>query len=315
MLTPITLFTYNRLWETRQTVEALKNNFLASESELFVFSDGPKNSAAVQKVDEVRDYLKTISGFKKIHIFESESNNGLAESIISGVSQIVSEYGKIIVLEDDLITNRGFLKFMNDALNFYENEKRIQSVNGFSLFIKDLNNDSDIYFHKRPFSWGWATWSDRWDNEVFNKETLRNEIESEPHLLKQFKEEYGDDIVNMLTGSINNKNDSWYVRWAYNHFKNNNYSLYPKYSLVDNIGFGENGTHCKTINPYIYQLEDKDKKKFNFTDFKKPDSHTTKAFLKNFSIRHRIAIRIKLINSRSGRAQLKSEIMQKLNRK
>ncbi len=313
MLAPITLFTYNRLWETRQTVEALKNNFLASESELFVFSDGPKNIEASLKVNEVREYLKTISGFRKVNIIESENNKGLAESIISGVSQVLTKYDNVIVLEDDLITNPRFLNFMNDALNFYENEKRIQSVNGFSLFIKELNTDSDIYFHKRPFSWGWATWSDRWDTDIFNKQNLRKEIENNPQILKQFKKECGDDIVRMLTGSVNNKNDSWYVRWAYNHFKNNNYSLYPKYSLVENIGFGENGTHCKTINPYFYKLESDNKTNFVFDEFKKPDSKTTKTFLNNFSIKHKIALRLRLLKSRSGRAQLKSEIMQKLN--
>jgi GT2 family glycosyltransferase len=113
---PIALFVYNRPWHTRQTVEALKKNELASESELFIYSDAPKNGKAKEKVKEVREYIKTIDGFKKVTIIERENNWGLADSIIDGVTKIVNEYGKIIVLEDDLVTSPYFLKFMNEAL-------------------------------------------------------------------------------------------------------------------------------------------------------------------------------------------------------
>src|SRR5688572_7223408 len=119
MLAPVALFVYNRPWHTRQTVKALQNNFLADETELFIFSDGPKNDDSKAAVQEVRDYLKTIEQFKNITIIEQEKNLGLANSIISGVTEIVNKYGKIIVIEDDLISSRYFLKYMNDALDKY----------------------------------------------------------------------------------------------------------------------------------------------------------------------------------------------------
>ena len=62
-LAPICLFVYNRLEESKLTVAALQNNFLASESELFIFSDGP-NIDNENKVDSVRAYINTITGFK-----------------------------------------------------------------------------------------------------------------------------------------------------------------------------------------------------------------------------------------------------------
>ncbi len=88
---PIVLFVYNRPWHTRQTVEALKRDEMANESDLFIFSDGPKDGKAKEKVQEVRNYIKTITGFKKVEIIEREKNWGLANNIIDGVTKIVNK--------------------------------------------------------------------------------------------------------------------------------------------------------------------------------------------------------------------------------
>ena len=125
VLSPIVLFVHNRPWHTKQTVEALQQNELAEDSELFIYSDAAKSSKANAAVQEVRDYIYSVSGFKKITIIERKYNWGLADSIIDGVTSIVNKYGRIIVLEDDLVTSPYFLKFMNDALSFYKNEKRV----------------------------------------------------------------------------------------------------------------------------------------------------------------------------------------------
>ena len=110
-LAPIVLFVYNRPWHTQQTIEALQKNELVLESELFIYSDAAKIDDVKQAVDEVRSYIKSINGFKKITIIEREENWGLANSIIDGVTTIVNQYSKIIVLEDDLVTSPFFLKF------------------------------------------------------------------------------------------------------------------------------------------------------------------------------------------------------------
>ena len=115
MAVPIVLFVYNRPWHTQQTIEALQKNDLASESELFIYSDAAKTEQDSLKVNEVRNYVHAIGGFKKITIIEREENWGLADSIIDGVTSIVNQYGKIIVLEDDLETSPFFLRFMNES--------------------------------------------------------------------------------------------------------------------------------------------------------------------------------------------------------
>ncbi|GET24467.1 glycosyltransferase [Prolixibacter sp. NT017] len=306
MLAPICLFTYNRLKETQQTIAALQQNDLAAQSELLIFSDGPKNENVRPSVAEVREFLKTISGFQSVQIMESPENKGLANSIISGVTQVIKQYGKIIVIEDDLITTPNFLHFMNEALDFYKSDKTIQSINGFTPHIK--KNKEDVYFQIRPFSWGWATWGDRWDKEIFDKKKICVEIDSDKTILTNLKKTCGDDIPKMLMDSLQQKNNSWYVRWVYDHFKNQKYSVYPSSSFISNIGFGENSTHCKGINSYVSQSVDIEKTEFKFKDFDFPDSSISKEFLKNFSFINKLKLRVQLLGSKTGRNELLSEL-------
>lgn len=309
MLAPICLFTHSRLSETQQTVEALKHNYLAPESELIVFSDGPKNDNSLPKIEAVRQYLHSISGFKSVKIIESQENKGLANSIINGVNQIIEEHGKVIVIEDDLISSRNFLSFMNQALDFYADDKNIQSINGYSLSLNDKSND--VYFQIRPFSWGWATWKDRWDIKIFNKEKLKSIIDTNPKLLNEFKLKCGSDINKMFLDSINNKNDSWYVRWVFDHFRNNRYSVYPAYSFITNIGYSTEGTHCKGINTYISDPVNKLKIVFDFHDFESLDSKSSREFLYYFSWQYKISLRIKLLITKAGRYQIIQEVKTK----
>lgn len=315
MLAPICLFTYNRLDETIQTINALKKNILAVESDLIIFSDAPKNENAFEKVSNVRNYLKSVNGFKSVKIVEAQKNKGLAKSIINGASEILEEYGKIIVLEDDLITTPNFLDFMNQALDYYQDDRNIQSVNGFSLSISNNVELNGVYFQTRPFSWGWATWQDRWNKTIFDKKRLETEIKSEPEMLKEFKKACGDDILKMFVDSIYDKNDSWYVRWAYNHFKNNTYSVYPMNSLVENIGFGGDGVHCTGINAYKYKMDVRWEREFKLEPFRKPGKQLTKSFLNNFSIGHKVMFRVNLLGTSTGRRQVFSEFKTKLGKK
>ncbi|MBW8332459.1 MAG: glycosyltransferase [Prolixibacteraceae bacterium] len=306
MLAAVCLFTYDRLKETKETVDALKFNLLASESELFIFSDGSKNNSESIKIKTLRNYLKTITGFKSVKIIESSENKGLANSIIYGVSHILEKYEKVIILEDDLVTSPNFLNFMNDALDFYQQDKKIQSISGFSLSLKDKTKD--VYFQTRPGSWGWATWKDRWNPEIFNKEAIKSIVTDNPEILNQFKQKCGNDISKMLTDNFLNKNDSWYVRWAFDHFRKNNYTVFPAYSYVQNIGFAREGTHCKGINTYRSELVQENKRSTDFINFQVPDQQVTRQFLYYFTKQHKIITRLKLLKSKTGRTQVLEEI-------
>jgi hypothetical protein len=311
-LAPICLFTYNRINNTKQTIEALKSNFLASESKLFIFSDGPKNEQALIQVKEVRDYLTTITGFKEITIYNSKENKGLANSIISGVSQIIKLYGKVIVLEDDLLSSKNFLDFMNKSLNFYKDSSKVKSINGFSL---DVNRDSscngsDVFFNKRTYSWGWATWENCWSQKAFNKNSIKSLISKEN--MVGFNKECGQDMSKMLMASINGINDSWYVRWVFQHFLEKKYAVYPYKSKITNIGYGENATHCTTINVLSSRYDFSVNRLFNFDKNEKEDPQLNKIFLGYFTLKFKLIFRLKLLRSVKGTQLLIKDFKEKV---
>jgi GT2 family glycosyltransferase len=309
-LAPICLFTYNRLDETKRTVEALLKNYLSSQSELYVFSDGAKNENDKLKIEAVRTFLKKISGFKSVIVHESLSNKGLANSIISGVTQVLNNHDRVIVLEDDLIASPNFLNFMNQTLSYYKNSNVVQTVCGFSVAIENIQED--VYFQRRPFSWGWATWSEYWDRELFDKEKIKKELQKKITLIDDFKKDCGNNMGKMLLESLDNKNNSWFVLWAFNQYINKNYSVIPTKSFVQNIGFGVDGTHCKGINPYRSNLINTIQTEFKLYPFKSPDTKLTKQFLKYFTLKHKIYVRIRLLKNREGRSLLMQEFKKKL---
>lgn len=243
-LAPIALFTYNRLDATKKTIEALKLNYLASESKLIIFSDGPKNEIDEKKVTEIRKYLKCINGFASVELKESDVNKGLADSIISGVTEIINEYGKVIVLEDDLVTTPNFLNYMNQCLDYYQEEKKIISICGYGLKIrKNKHEEYDVYAHGRSSSWGWSTWKDRWETIDWEVKEWE-EIKNSKKIQRAFNVN-GSDLYSMLRSVQEGNGKSWAIRFCYSQFKQKKLSIFPYYSLVQNIGFNADGSNTK----------------------------------------------------------------------
>ncbi len=250
MKAPIVLFVYNRPFHTCQTVTGLQNNDLAKDSELFIFSDGPKSESDRAKVQEVRDYVKTIRGFKNLTITERINNIGLAQSIISGVTEIVNKFGKVIVLEDDLVTSPFFLRYMNDALEFYDNEKKIMHVSGGTYPIGDFSTDY-TYFLRIPLCWDWGTWKRAWD-DFDNKIEIMQQFNSQMISKVNFDNTYPywEQLELNRTGKI----QTWFVFWYVKVFLTDGLALFPRRSLVKNIGNDGSGVHCGKTDVYDVTL-------------------------------------------------------------
>ena len=240
-IAPIVLFTYRRV--PKDTIESLLQNNLVEKSELYIFSDGYKNEVDKQDVLDVRKYLKTIDGFKSVKIIEAPNNKGLAKSVITGVSEIINKYEKVVVLEDDLVVSSDFLKYMNETLEFYKNDDRIWSISGYGPKLHCLEDyGKDLYLSPRASSWGWASWKDRWDSvdwDVKNFESLKHDKN-----MKSRFEQGGDDMYKMLELQMLGKIDSWAIRWCFSQFLQGKYTVYPKKSKIVNDGFSDaKGTH------------------------------------------------------------------------
>ena len=245
IIAPIALFVYNRPGHTRQTVEALLANTLANQTPLHVFSDAPQNEAARLAVAEVRSYIRSIAGFKSVTIIERETNFGLARSIIDGVTRLCDEYGRVIVMEDDLLVAPGFLTFMNAALEKYALEERVMQISGF-IFSEKLRVARKGLFLNFPTSWGWATWKRAWDKFDLAAEGY-SVLKRNPEMIKAFNLDGRYDYFSMLKRSLAGRVQSWAVRWHLTIFMNKGLVLYPSETLVRNIGFDGSGVNCVAI--------------------------------------------------------------------
>lgn len=240
MKAPITLFTYNRVEHTRATINALQKNKYADESDLWIFSDAAADEKNEGSVDQVRKYLRNVTGFRKTEVIERKTNFGLGNSIIDGVTHIVKEYGKIIVLEDDLITSPYFLKFMNDGLEVYENNDQVASIHGYVYPVSEKLDET--FFLKGADCWGWGTWKRSWDRFEPNGSLLLEKLMTSQQT-HDFDYKGSYPYTKMLQDQINGKNSSWAVRWYASAFLNNLYTLYPGRSLVLHAGGDGSGTN------------------------------------------------------------------------
>lgn len=256
-LAPIVLFVYNRPLHTRRTIEALQKNKLAPESELIIFSDGAKNGQPWDDILEVRRYLRTITGFGEIKIFERDANWGLANSIIDGVTSVISNYGKAIVMEDDLLTSPYFLTFLNKALDFYSSFPAVFSISAYNhpsaLMPFPRGYEDDVYCSPRNFSTGWGTWKDRWENVDWQVKDFAG-LSKSISRIRAFNRG-GEDLYGMLAAQRRGEIDSWAIRWTYAHFKSHAVSVCPVLSYINNIGHDGSGVHCGTSNRYANDLE------------------------------------------------------------
>lgn len=254
-LAPVIVFNYNRPKHSLQVWEELSKNHFASETELYLYCDGPKPTANEEcrtKITELHQLAikfsieaKAQGKFKDIHVVLAEKNKGLANSIIWGVTDVIEKHGKVIVLEDDLLTSPFFLKYMNQTLDYYEDRPSVLSISANRPPIKKMSIPQDysydVFVSLRPFSTGWATWKDRWKRMEWSIDYL-SEMLKDPIWIESFNRG-GDDLTDMLCLQRDGKVDSWAIRWAYSHFKEHGIGILPCIPYVDNIGFDGTGIH------------------------------------------------------------------------
>lgn len=241
-LAPIILFCYNRPEHLQKTITALQANSLAEASKLIVYSDGAKDSENQPLIEEVRKYLKTVTGFESIEMHFAEKNVGLATSIINGVTDVLNRYEKAIIMEDDLVCSSDYLEFMNNALVIYKDNAQVFSVSGYNFGIvppQDYREETALVL--RASSWGWATWKDRWEKVDWNVSDFQ-EFRKSPKRINELKNA-GEDILPMIVKQQLGLIHSWAVRWTYHHVKYGGYCLIPLKSKIQNIGTDGSGTN------------------------------------------------------------------------
>ncbi|RFZ81730.1 glycosyltransferase [Mucilaginibacter terrenus] len=278
-LAPIALFVYNRPEHTRRTISYLQKNLLADESRLFIFCDGPKTDADNASVQQVREIAAQTTGFKSVKVIERPQNLGLANSIISGVTHLVNDYGKVIVYEDDLLSSPYTLQFFNDALDRYVNEDKVMHIGAYMFNLPDKTLP-ETFFFRAAFSWGWATWKRAWDNFEPDVDKLMRQFDKEK--INQFSIEHSMNFWRQMEDFKAGKNNSWAIRWYASVFLKGGLTLNPSHSLVHNIGHDGSGTHSNIESTYTVQIAKQPVKYFpDIIQENIPAYNAIKYFLKN----------------------------------
>lgn len=265
ILAPIILFAFNRLNSLERTIISIKSNLEAVDTDIFIFVDGPRSYIPGEKerVKNVQDFVQNIRGFKSIHYYFSSENKGLGPSIIYGVTKIINQYGRAIVLEDDLILSKNCLAFLNQGLDRFENEPKVFSICGYSNMVEvPVNYSADSYFCVRSSSWGWATWKDRWNSVDWElKDWSKCETQK-----NAFNKWGGSDCFGMLEAWKEGKNKSWAIRFCFAQFIQNKLSLFPIFSKINNNGFDGDGTNCRKYSRFKFDFDEGDNKKFIYPE-------------------------------------------------
>ncbi len=261
MLSPIVLFVYNRPEHTLETLNALSNNSLSSQSVLYIFSDGEPNNCSnetIERIKQVRLIIREKQWCKEVIIKEAKQNQGLANSVINGVTEIITKHGKVIVLEDDLIPSHYFLDFMNRSLDLYEENQEIFQISGFSFPVKKIKSENSSYFLPLTSTWGWATWKRAWDKIDFECNDY-SILKKDKKLAYRFNFNGSYDYKKMFIQQMESqKISSWGIRFYWNAFKNNALILFPDKSLILNNGWDNSGRHNDNYN--VFPINDWDDK-------------------------------------------------------
>lgn len=251
-LAPIVLFVYNRPKHTKKTLDALEKSLDATESTLYIYSDGPKNADDIDSVNRVRAILREPWHFKSIHIIERAKNLGLANNIIKGVSDVLEKHGKIIVLEDDLEISKFGLQYFNDALTCYEEDEQVMEISGYMYPVRNAEQLPETFFFRVANSWGWATWARAWQHFKTDIDELTADFSKDD--IKRFSIAHSENFWKQVKRYKSGKINSWAIRWYLSIFKQNGLVLYPRESMIQNIGTDGSGTHSDADQVYQVTL-------------------------------------------------------------
>ena len=266
VLAPVLVVTYSRLEHLKKTITSLRNNILAEYTDLYIASDFQRSEIDAEKVAAIRKYIYGIDGFKSLKIFEREKNLGAAENTFSALKFILNKHDRFILMEDDVVTARGFLSFINDTLEKLGKNTKVFSVAGYCPPISIPSSYRyDAFFLGRMSAWGCAMMKDRYES-VRRKipQQEYGELLANKKLARAFTEGGGADLLKLFKLITEGSLDAWDVRCMYTQFMKNQYTVYPTQSLVQNIGFDGSGINCGQTERFDVVLSGK-------TTFRLPD--------------------------------------------
>lgn len=274
-LAPIVVFAYDRPEHLRRTLDALSQNDLAKDSVLYIYCDGARewggekdynsNSDDISRrrygkmfckknefdeycsrINNVRELAKAQTGFSSVNVVLRDHNMGLAANITGAITDIIEQYGKVIAFEDDIISTRGVLTYLNDALKLYNEDTRVMHISAYVYPHKIKLPET--FFHPNPYpAGGWATWARAWKYYSDNTQEL---VDFWKNDWKSFNIIGQDHLQKQLLLNLDGKLKTWYIKWYASMRRQNGLCLYPGISMTNNIGFDNTGETSETSTYY-----------------------------------------------------------------
>ena len=244
---PILISVYDRLEHFKRCIQSLKNNQHIENTVIYLASDGPKCQKSSYNVKEIRNYIKSIDGFKKINVFTAKENTN-KDIILQAREKMASDFDRYICTEDDIFFSPFYLDFINSCLEYYEDDNKISAVCGHNL-PNFINNKNNTLIALKFFSaYGYGTWRDKdltlnlsknFDGTTFAMNTLKNK-----KLFKEINIRL-PHLIPLLREMLLNKN--FLPRDVINSvllIKKNKVCIFPSISFVRNDGYDNSGENC-----------------------------------------------------------------------
>jgi hypothetical protein len=248
-LAPIAVFLYKRPRHTARLIDTLLANDSFAGSPLFVYCDGPRGSYDEPAVEQTRRLARERLA-PHGELIERTANVGLAASIIGGVTELCARYGRVIVLEDDLVLHPGCVTFLNAALERYADESCVYHINAYRYPIGDFTG---LCFSRLPSSWGWATWERAWRSFEPDASKLEERIRG-ANLASVMDFDGAAAYYELLQHQVAGRVDSWAIRWYASVLLERGLALYPDVSQVVNSGMDRSGVHCDVTSTFDVAL-------------------------------------------------------------
>jgi len=281
--TVIAVFCYKRAAKLKRCMEALLKNPECKDMEIIFFADGYKGETDRAGVLETRAVIDALTGFKKVIKHYREQNVTTGPNFKQGLQYLQSNYQQFIVVEDDLVVSPNYIRFLLDALDYYRLYKSVFCITGFVYPVKTTNYTFDSIIYQRFSSYGWAGWSDRFTNMIWDEQRLQKLLDTSPDFKRKMNAE-GYDLVRMLKKQISGKISTWDVQLQAHIVQNGLKVVYPTLSKVCNIGFDEESTNTFGVNWMITPVDVGTQRHFRFAPPAHIDKDLQRQIRKPFSL-------------------------------
>ena len=244
---PVMMTSFNRPETFARVLEVVSK---VGCQNVYFASDGPRNREDLEKIQECLAMFTTkFPNVSSEKILIRKTNIGCRRAMYENVKWFFAKVDMGVVLEDDCLPNEDFFSYMISSLQAFKSDSKVFMVSGFnpSPFKSDFCYRKSIY----PLVWGWGSWSDRVNNYIVDFNDYKEVVSAGSQLsLRNRWPWYAKLKWNLIMKHAGNaKLDTWDYSLTAAAWRQFQYTIVPKTTFIENIGFGPKATHTRKKIP------------------------------------------------------------------